>query len=103
MSIKLLSSTKSFDGFVEKLEHASNSTKTKMTFTLYKPSKKSVGALMWLSGLTCNEDNFITKAGAIRLASELGIIWYVQTHLQEELTLRGNMITGTLEVAQVST
>ncbi len=74
MSIKLLSSTKSFDGFVEKLEHDSTSTKTKMTFTLYKPSKKSVGALMWLSGLTCNEDNFITKAGAIRLASELGII-----------------------------
>jgi S-formylglutathione hydrolase len=72
--MKLISSTKSFDGFVEKLEHDSNSTNTKMTLTLYKPNKKVVGALMWLSGLTCNEDNFITKAGAIKLASELGII-----------------------------
>ena len=72
--MELLSSTKSFDGLVEKLEHNSTSTKTKMTLTLYRPEKKAVGALMWLSGLTCNEDNFITKAGAIRVASKLGII-----------------------------
>src|SRR5690606_8647458 len=30
--------------------------------------------LYWLSGLTCNEQNFITKAGAQRYAAEHGII-----------------------------
>jgi len=30
--------------------------------------------LYWLSGLTCNEQNFITKAGAQRYAAEHGVI-----------------------------
>lgn len=29
--------------------------------------------LYWLSGLTCNDENFTTKAGAQRVAAELGI------------------------------
>ena len=29
--------------------------------------------LYWLSGLTCNDENFTTKAGAQRIAAELGI------------------------------
>jgi len=31
-------------------------------------------ALYWLSGLTCNDQNFLTKAGAMQKASELGLI-----------------------------
>ena len=40
------------------------------------PSAPSPGAqaLVWLSGLTCTEDNFVSKAGAQRVASELGMI-----------------------------
>ncbi|MGG8885014.1 S-formylglutathione hydrolase, partial [Escherichia coli] len=30
--------------------------------------------LYWLSGLTCNDENFTTKAGAQRVAAELGIV-----------------------------
>ncbi len=30
--------------------------------------------LYWLSGLTCNDENFTTKAGAQRIAAELGIV-----------------------------
>jgi S-formylglutathione hydrolase len=30
--------------------------------------------LYWLSGLTCNEQNFITKAGAQQYAAQHGII-----------------------------
>jgi S-formylglutathione hydrolase len=47
-----------------------------MNFGLYLPDNLSAPAptLFWLSGLTCTEDNFITKAGAQRVASELGII-----------------------------
>ena len=30
--------------------------------------------LYWLSGLTCNDENFTTKAGAQHIAAELGIV-----------------------------
>lgn len=48
-----------------------------MTFSLYLPdcaSKKTpVPTLYWLSGLTCSDDNFSTKSGAQRYASQHGI------------------------------
>jgi S-formylglutathione hydrolase len=47
-----------------------------MRFGLYLPpaaEKTTVPLLCWLSGLTCTEENFITKAGAQRVASELGL------------------------------
>ena len=47
-----------------------------MNFGIYLPDNLSAPApaLFWLSGLTCTENNFITKAGAQRVASELGMI-----------------------------
>jgi S-formylglutathione hydrolase len=47
-----------------------------MRFALYLPPQAQQGpvpVLYWLSGLTCNEQNFITKAGAQRYAAEHGI------------------------------
>ena len=47
-----------------------------MRFALFLPpqaKKGPVPALYWLSGLTCTEENFIFKAGAQRVAAELGI------------------------------
>ncbi len=48
--------------------HSSVATKTTMNFSAYLPVEKEKidSALIWLSGLTCNEENFITKAGAQR-------------------------------------
>lgn len=63
-NIHKLKSHKSFDGFVEFWEHESHYTKTKMRFSTYTPSGKPKACIIWLSGLTCNEENFITKAGA---------------------------------------
>lgn len=37
------------------------------------PGKGPFPALFWLSGLTCTEENFTVKAGAQRVAAELGI------------------------------
>jgi len=48
-----------------------------MQFSIYLPSKKpgeSAPVLYWLSGLTCTDENFVQKAGAQRIASELGMI-----------------------------
>jgi S-formylglutathione hydrolase len=47
-----------------------------MTFSVYLPPQASVGpvpVLYWLSGLSCTDQNFVTKAGAQRVAAELGL------------------------------
>jgi len=48
-----------------------------MRFAVFQPSaakKGNVPGVTWLSGLTCTEQNFVTKAGAQRLAEELGLM-----------------------------
>ena len=48
-----------------------------MNFAIYLPPQaetQKLPVLYWLSGLTCNEQNFITKAGAQRYAAEHGVI-----------------------------
>ncbi len=74
--MKLLKSHKSFGGVTEFFEHESKFTKTKMKFAISRPEniKDIKGGLIWLSGLTCNEENFITKAGAQKVANELGLV-----------------------------
>ena len=68
----------SFGGRQEVWEHASRSTGTPMKLGVYLPPAALRGepcpVLYWLSGLTCTEQNFITKAGAQQLAAELGLI-----------------------------
>lgn len=46
-----------------------------MTFSIFLPPERETPPplLYWLSGLTCNDENFTTKAGAQRIAAELGI------------------------------
>ncbi|XP_066917373.1 S-formylglutathione hydrolase-like [Clytia hemisphaerica] len=72
------STVKCFGGNVKVFTHDSEETKTKMTFAVMLPPKalndQKCPVLYWLSGLTCTEQNFITKAGAQKLACELGLI-----------------------------
>ena len=47
-----------------------------MVFAVYLPPQAASGtvpALYWLSGLTCNDENFMHKAGAMRVAAALGM------------------------------
>jgi S-formylglutathione hydrolase len=64
--MNLLKSHKTFGGLTQFWEHASTVTQTPMRFSTYIPSSPPKGCLMWLSGLTCTEENFIAKAGAQR-------------------------------------
>ena len=78
MTIEKISSAKCFDGSQEVHAHSSTETGTKMRFGVYLPPQVAGGGgkvpvLFWLSGLTCTEENFISKAGAQRVAAELGI------------------------------
>ncbi|MGB1582096.1 MAG: S-formylglutathione hydrolase [Nevskiales bacterium] len=57
--------------------HASSSTGTTMNFAVYQPPQAGNGpvpALYYLAGLTCTEETFMIKAGAQRLAAELGLM-----------------------------
>ena len=67
----------SFGGSQEVWQHASSTLGVDMNFAVYLPPQAKQGpcpVLYWLSGLTCNEQNFITKAGAQGYAAKHGVI-----------------------------
>ena len=67
----------SFGGTQEVWQHPSSTLDCQMRFGVYLPPQAAQGpcpVLYWLSGLTCTEQNFITKAGAQRYAAEHGVI-----------------------------
>lgn len=74
-----LSEVKVAGGTLIRARHESSSTKLPMTFAVFLP--KSIGpvpeegwpVLYWLSGLTCDDTNFSTKAGAFASASREGV------------------------------
>jgi S-formylglutathione hydrolase len=74
----LLSAHACFGGAQRVYQHASREIGLPMKFSVYLPPQALQGAkrpaLVYLAGLTCNEDTFMTKAGAQRLAAELGLI-----------------------------
>jgi len=62
-------------GTLRYLKHDSAVTGTPMTLSVFTPGGQGpFPVLIWLSGLTCTEDNFTTKAGAYRAAAEHGVI-----------------------------
>jgi len=77
MTIDNLSSNKCFDGWQQQFAHGSKVLNCKMRFSIYLPPKASdnnkVPVFYWLSGLTCTDENFMQKAGAQRIAAELGM------------------------------
>ena len=66
-----------FGGWQHVYRHVSKTLQCEMNFAVYLPpqaEQRSCPVLYWLSGLTCTEQNFITKAGAQRYAAEHGVI-----------------------------
>jgi S-formylglutathione hydrolase len=77
MSMETLSEQRSFGGVQGVYRHHSRETGTAMRFAVYQPPQALAGpvpVLWFLSGLTCTEDNFTVKAGAQRVAAELGLM-----------------------------
>ncbi|MGI9384880.1 MAG: S-formylglutathione hydrolase [Methyloligellaceae bacterium] len=76
MSLTQLSENKCFGGRQLRLTHPSEACGCTMTFAVYLPPAAETGnvpALYWLSGLTCTDENFVTKAGAQQFAAEHGV------------------------------
>ena len=71
-----VSQNRCFDGVQGVYAHAARATTCTMRFGVFVPPQAQtarVPVLYWLSGLTCTEENFIVKAGAQRVAAELGL------------------------------
>ena len=75
-SIEQIGANQSFGGQQLRYKHQSSVLNCEMTFSIYLPPQAKTGSvpvMYWLSGLTCNDENFVQKAGAQQHAAEHGI------------------------------
>ncbi|CAK9089602.1 S-formylglutathione hydrolase (FGH) (Esterase D) [Durusdinium trenchii] len=76
MALKLVKQNKAFGGWVKQFKHASSATKTEMTFSVFLPQEaetSKVPYVMYLSGLTCTDENVTTKGNSQKWAAKHGI------------------------------
>jgi S-formylglutathione hydrolase len=77
LSFETVSQSRCFGGTQFVYRHASRETGTPMRLAVFVPPQAKdakVPVLWFLFGLTCTEENFTVKAGAQRVASELGLM-----------------------------
>lgn len=75
--MEMLEEHRCFGGWQQRWRHHAATLNCAMTFSIFLPptqDNEPPPVLYWLSGLTCNDENFTTKAGAQRIAAELGIV-----------------------------
>ncbi|MFO0453692.1 MAG: S-formylglutathione hydrolase, partial [Pseudomonadota bacterium] len=75
--LETLSEHACFGGVQGYYRHASTECRAPMRFSVYRPPQAQAGpvpVLYWLAGLTCTEETFAIKAGAQRVAAELGLM-----------------------------
>ena len=75
--LELISEHACFGGVQRVYSHQSSEIGLPMCFSVFLPAQARAGklpALFYLAGLTCTEETFMTKAGAQRVAAELGLI-----------------------------
>lgn len=76
-TLTLISHQRVFGGWQNVYRHPSTVLDCDMNFAVYLPPQSETQAcpvVYWLSGLTCTEQNFITKAGAQQYAAQHGLI-----------------------------
>jgi S-formylglutathione hydrolase len=77
MTLETISEHRSFGGLQGYYRHASGVIGLPMRFAVYQPPQareRRVPVLFYLAGLTCTEETFVIKAGAQRIASQLGLM-----------------------------
>lgn len=75
--IETISEQRCFGGLQGFYRHTASSTNGAMRFAVYQPPQIRLGdvpAIYYLAGLTCTDETFMIKAGAQRLAAELGLM-----------------------------
>ncbi|HEY3784946.1 MAG TPA: S-formylglutathione hydrolase [Steroidobacteraceae bacterium] len=82
-----------FSGVVGFYRHDSASTASSMRFAVFSPPQARAGrvpVLYYLAGLTCTEETFMIKAGAQRMAAELGLMLVAPDTSPRGLNLPGD-------------
>jgi len=77
MAIVQKTANKICGGWQKVFSHKSAELKCDMNIGVFLPAQSESAkcpVVYWLSGLTCTEQNFVTKAGAQRYAAEKGVI-----------------------------
>lgn len=77
MMVTVRSEQVCFGGTIGFYSHPSKEIGAEMKFSVYVPpaaKERRLPVLYFLAGLTCTEETFMIKAGALRLAAELGLI-----------------------------
>jgi S-formylglutathione hydrolase len=77
MDVTVASEKRCYGGTIGFYSHASTATGTEMKFAVYVPPAPEgarLPVLYYLAGLTCTEETFMIKAGALELAARAGII-----------------------------
>ena len=74
MTVEIRATHRTHGGTLRYCQHDSAATGTPMRFSIWTPDGEGPFPwLIWLSGLTCTEDNFTTKAGAYEHAAKHGL------------------------------
>lgn len=95
--MEILEDSRCFEGRQLRVKHRSLACACDMAFSIYLPPQAAlnkVPIIWWLSGLTCTDLNFVTKAGAQRIASELGV-----AVIAPDTSPRGEGVPGDLQNA----
>ena len=95
--VETLSEHRCFGGVQGFYRHQSAETGTSMRFAVFRPpqaAERPTPVVWFLSGLTCTEENFTTKAGAQRIASALGLML-----VAPDTSPRGDSVPGDPEGA----
>ena len=77
MKPETISEHRSFGGVQGFYRHQSAMIGLPMRFSVYRPpqaAQRAVPVLFYLAGLTCTEETFMIKAGAQRVAAQLGLM-----------------------------
>jgi len=92
MALDVVSQSRCFGGIQFTYQHQSSETGTPMRFAAFVPPRadqRPVPVVWYLSGLTCTEENFTVKAGAQRIAAELGLML-----IAPDTSPRGDAVPG---------
>ena len=90
MTLTAIETFKSFSGEVIYYQHFSEVCQSNMTFSVFLPDiakRKPVPVIYFLSGLTCNHENFITKSGAAYFANKFGVALVMPDTSPRDITI----------------
>ncbi len=93
-ALELLASHTCHGGLVRFYRHASRATQCAMRFGIFVPDGANAATprpvLYYLAGLTCTEETFLIKAGALRRAAELGLVLVAPDTSPRDVPLPGD-------------